>query len=76
MKALYEKHCEACQLGAPLVTEEEANELLFIASKLTIAMNTVRNTIMTDMMNTVTNMKCIYIYTTNILKYRRKHVKP
>ena len=28
MEKLYEKHCEACQMGAPLVTEEEANELL------------------------------------------------
>ncbi len=26
MKALYEKHCEACQLGAPVVTEEEATQ--------------------------------------------------
>ena len=24
MEKLYEKHCEACQMGAPLVTEEEA----------------------------------------------------
>ena len=28
MSALHEKHCEACQLGAPVVTEEQANELL------------------------------------------------
>ena len=28
MSALYEKHCETCQLGAPVVTEEQANELL------------------------------------------------
>ena len=28
MDNLYEQHCEACQMGAPLVTEEEANELL------------------------------------------------
>jgi len=28
MKKLYEKHCEACQMGAPLVTEEEARDLL------------------------------------------------
>ena len=28
MPALYEKHCEACQLGSPLVSEEEATELL------------------------------------------------
>jgi len=28
MEKLYEKQCEACQMGAPLVTEEEANDLL------------------------------------------------
>ena len=28
MENLYEKHCEACQLGAPLVNDEEANDLL------------------------------------------------
>ncbi len=28
MTALYKKHCEACQLGAPVVTEEQSNELL------------------------------------------------
>ena len=28
MSALHEKHCEACQLGAPVVTEEQATELL------------------------------------------------
>ena len=28
MTALYEKHCEACQLGAPLITEEQSNELI------------------------------------------------
>ena len=28
MTALYEKHCEACQLGAPLTTEEQSNELI------------------------------------------------
>ena len=28
MGALYEKHCEACKLGAPVVTDEESNELL------------------------------------------------
>mgnify|MGYP000114131829 FL=1 len=28
MAKLYEKHCEALQMGAPLVTEEEANDLL------------------------------------------------
>ncbi len=28
MENLYERHCEACQMGAPLVTEEEFRELL------------------------------------------------
>ena len=28
MENLYQKHCEACQLGAPVVTEEEANKLI------------------------------------------------
>lgn len=28
MENLYEKHCEACQMGAPLVTEEESQELM------------------------------------------------
>ncbi len=28
MEALHQKHCETCQLGAPVVTEEEANKLI------------------------------------------------
>jgi len=28
MENLYEKHCEACQMGAPLISNEEANDLL------------------------------------------------
>lgn len=28
MEELYKKHCEACQLGAPVVTEEEAGKLI------------------------------------------------
>jgi 4a-hydroxytetrahydrobiopterin dehydratase len=28
MKNLYQQHCEACQLGAPVVTEEQAGQLL------------------------------------------------
>lgn len=28
MEALYQKHCEACRLGSPPVSEEEANSLL------------------------------------------------
>lgn len=28
MERLYEKHCEACRMGAPVVTDEEANKLL------------------------------------------------
>lgn len=28
MENLYEQHCEACQLGAPVVTEEQASQLL------------------------------------------------
>ena len=28
MKNLYEKRCEACQLGAPVVSDKEANDLL------------------------------------------------
>ena len=28
MENLYERHCEVCQMGAALVTEEESNDLL------------------------------------------------
>ena len=28
MENLHQKHCEACQLGAPVVTDDEANNLL------------------------------------------------
>lgn len=28
MEKLYQQHCEACKMGAPVVTEEEANTLL------------------------------------------------
>ena len=28
MENLHERHCEACKMGAPLVSDEEANELL------------------------------------------------
>lgn len=28
MESLYQKHCEACRLGSPVVTDEEAHKLL------------------------------------------------
>lgn len=28
MEKLYEKHCEVCRMGAPVVTDEEANQMI------------------------------------------------